>query len=333
MYVDYLSAVSPQTTSRAVRALLTRGSSKSVRVDNRYTEASGPHEVMLNIDGINIYTETMITCDEDLAGQIYVGREELKMRSIAHCAVFEEDAMHIGTEADVSAHVLDISGKKTQLLVLPDTGAVLSVIPIKTWKRMGFDKDDLIDSRIRLSAANKGAQRVLGRTPIIALNLGERSLWMSFLVVEKLDESDQFILGRDFIKNFDVTIDLSNAMFRIRNPERKYVIKPVNLRMAYENKAPVFLNRRVRLKANEATIVSLRMKNYNELSDNKQVCIVQNPNSQIAAVLGRSFSITKSGLCGSVLLNTLDIPITIRRGRKLGYALSRKFRIEMTENV
>ena len=84
VYVDYLSAVSPQTTSRAVRALLTRGSSKSVRVDNRYTEASGPHEVMLNIDGINIYTETMITCDEDLAGQIYVGREELKVRSIAH---------------------------------------------------------------------------------------------------------------------------------------------------------------------------------------------------------------------------------------------------------
>ena len=147
-------------------------------------------------------------------------------------------------------------------------------------ERMGFDKDDLMDSRIRLSAAIKGAQRVLGRTPIIALNLGERSLWMSFLVVEKLDESDQFILGRDFIRNFDVTIDLSNAMFRIRNPERKYVIKPVNLRMANENKAPVFLNRRVRLRANEATIVSLRMKNYNELSDNKQVCIVQNPKLQ-----------------------------------------------------
>ena len=75
VYADCLSTVSPQTTSRAVRALLTRGSSKSVRVDNRYTKAYGPHEVMLNIDGINIYTKTMITCDEDLARQIYVGRE------------------------------------------------------------------------------------------------------------------------------------------------------------------------------------------------------------------------------------------------------------------
>ena len=261
VYADYLSAISPQKTSRALRALLTRGGSKSVRIENRYTEAYGPHEVMLHIDGINIYTKTMITCDEDLAGQIYVGRVELKVRSIGHCAMLEEDAMHIGSEADVSAHVLDISGKKTQLSGLLDTRAVLSVIPIETWEQMGFDKDDLIDSRIRLSAANKGALRVLGRTPIRDLNLGERNLRMSFLVVENLDESDQFILGRDFIRHFDVTIDLNNAIFRIRNPERKYVVKPVNLLMTNENKAPVFLSRRVRLKANEAAIVSLRMKN------------------------------------------------------------------------
>ena len=173
--------------------------------------------------------------------------------------MLEEDAMQVGTEADVSAHKIDISGKKTQLRGLLDTGAVLSVMPIEFSLRRGFDKDDLIDSRIRLSAANKRALRVLGRTPIIALNLGERKLWMSFLVLENLDESDQFILGKDFIRNFDITIDLNNARFRIRNPERKYVIKPVNLIMANENKAPVFFSRRVRLKSNEAAIVSLWM--------------------------------------------------------------------------
>ena len=204
VYADYLSAISPQTTCRALRALLTRGGSKLVRIDKRYTEAYGPHEVMLDIDGINIYTKTMITYDEELAGKIYVGREELKVRSIGHCAMLKEDGMHIGTEADVSAHVLDISGKKIQLHRLMDTGAVLNVTPIEIWKTLGFQKDNLIDSRIRLSAANKGALRVLGRTPIIALNLGERNFWMSFLVVENLDESDQFILGRDLIRNFDV---------------------------------------------------------------------------------------------------------------------------------
>ena len=133
VYADYLSCISSQTTSRTLRALLTRGGSKSVRVDNRYTEAYGPHEVMLNIDGINIYTKTMITCDEDLIGQIYAGKEELKVRSIGLCAMLEEDAMHIGTEADVTGHVLDISGRKIQLRGLLDTGAVLSDLTNSFW--------------------------------------------------------------------------------------------------------------------------------------------------------------------------------------------------------
>ena len=68
---------------------------------------------MLNIDGINIYTKTMITCDEDLVGPIYVGREELKVRSIGHCRILEEDAMHLVTGADVSAHVCNIRPEDT----------------------------------------------------------------------------------------------------------------------------------------------------------------------------------------------------------------------------
>ena len=90
-------------------------------------------------------TQTLITCDEDLAGQIFVGREELKVGSVGHCAMLEEGAMHLRTGADVSAHVLDISEKNTQLRGLLDTCSVLRVIPIETWVKMGFDKDDLID--------------------------------------------------------------------------------------------------------------------------------------------------------------------------------------------
>ena len=65
---------------------------------------------------------------------------------------------------------------------------------------MGIDRSDLIPTNIRLAAANQGEIYVTGRTPIISLQLGGRHLWMSFLVVENLDESDQFILGRDFVR-------------------------------------------------------------------------------------------------------------------------------------
>ena len=105
-------------------------------------------------------------------------------------------------------------------------------------------------------------------------------------MAENLDESGQLILGRDFIRNFEVTIDLNNAMFGNREPGRKYVIQQVNLIIAKENKVPVFLSWRLRVKVNEAAIVSLRVKNFNEPSDNKEECIVPNPNSQTAAILG-----------------------------------------------
>ena len=70
--------------------------------------------------------------------------------------------------------------------------------------------------------------------------MGGRDLWMSFLVVEKLDDSDQFILGGDFVRNFDVMIDLDNGLTRIRNLDRKYVKKPINRMKTDENKVPIF---------------------------------------------------------------------------------------------
>ena len=62
VYADYLRTIRPQTPSRALSALLTRGGGKPIDIDNIHTEAC-----ILNIDGINIYTKPMMTCDEDLA--------------------------------------------------------------------------------------------------------------------------------------------------------------------------------------------------------------------------------------------------------------------------
>ena len=103
---------------------------------------------------------------------------------------------------------------------------------------------------------------------------------MSFLVVELLDDADQFILGRGFVGNFDVMIDLINGLIRIRNPDRKEVMKPVNRIITDENKVPFFLDRKVKLQPGQAVVAIFRMRNLNSLSDSKQVCLVSNPNRQ-----------------------------------------------------
>ena len=108
-----------------------------------------------------------------------------------------------------------------------------------------------------------------GRTPIISLQLGGRHLWMSFLAVENLDESNQFVLGRDFVCNFDVTIDLNDGLIRIKDPERKYEKKPLNKILINQAKVPIFLYREVKLKPNQAVVATFKMRNLNELSNDR----------------------------------------------------------------
>ena len=81
-------------------------------------------------------------------------------------------------------------------------------MPIKTWERMGFTMEDLVPTNLRLAAANLGAIYVDRRTPITVFHMGRRNLWMSFLVVENLGDSDQIILWRELVRNFDVMIEL-----------------------------------------------------------------------------------------------------------------------------
>ena len=50
-------------------------------------------------------------------------------------------------------------------------------------------------------------------------------------------------------------------------------------------------------------------------------------------ILGRSLSVTRNGLCVSVLLNTLDTTVSIQRRKKLGYALPMRTDYEETQNL
>ena len=108
---------------------------------------------------------------------------------------------------------------------------------------MGFTREDLIPTNLRLTAANRGATYVAGRTPITDLHMGGRNLWMSFLVVEHLDDWDQFILGRDFVKNAELKIYLNIRLIRIRNPDRTYIKGPVIRIKTDENKISFFKDR------------------------------------------------------------------------------------------
>ena len=100
---------------------------------------------------------------------------------------------------------------------------------------------------------------------------------MSFLVIENLEESDQLILGRDLVQNFDATIDLNDGFIRIKNPESKYEKKPVYKILLNQGNVPILLDRNVRLKLNKDEEFKRTTDKYNWLK------------SMSSIILGRSF--------------------------------------------
>ena len=88
------------------------------------------------------------------------------------------------------------------------------------------------------------------------------------------------------MRKFDVTIDLNDGLIRIKDPERKYEKKTVKKKILINQaKAPIFLDRKVRLKPNQAVTATFRMRHLNELSNNRQECLVPYPNTKSSAIL------------------------------------------------
>ena len=110
-------------------------------------------------------------------------------------------------------------------------------------------------------------------------------------------------------------------------------MKPVKKVLINQAKVQIFLHLKVRLKPNQAIKATFRIRNLTELSNNRQVCLVPNPNSESSPVLGRSFSLTRSGLCVSVFLNTQATTVTIQRRKKRGYALPINTDYQSSENL
>ena len=179
MYADYLREKDPKFDSEAVRALISIGRPRLMRVDGHYIDVYGSYPILMNVDGIKIYPKSQLFNASDQVDRTYIGLEELNVRRIEQNAILEPDAVGIGCEADLAADVVDVQGSQLSVKGLLETGAVVSVMPVSTWTDMGFDRSDLILTNIRLAAANQGAIYVAGRNPIISLHLGGRHPWMN----------------------------------------------------------------------------------------------------------------------------------------------------------
>ena len=107
--------------------LLTTRGPRLMRVDEHHIEFYGPYPILMNVDGIKIYMKAHVTNASDQVGRIYIGQEEVNVRRNGQNAMLEQDAVHIGCEADLAAQLLDVQGRQVSVKGRLDTGAGLSI--------------------------------------------------------------------------------------------------------------------------------------------------------------------------------------------------------------
>ena len=82
--------------------------------------------MILNVDGISVYTMTYVTKSNDQIGQIYLGQEELNVLRIGHVAMME--AAHL-----CSTKKTLLKGRIIGFSEVPQHGKILT----RHWKKVG----------------------------------------------------------------------------------------------------------------------------------------------------------------------------------------------------
>ncbi len=95
----------------------------------------GPFDVVLKMDFVEIKTIACVTLDEDLAGQIYLGKNELVLRAVNQGKLPAEAKLE--ADAVMTIQVSCTDGRLEPLRGMLDTGVGISVMSVSAFRRIG----------------------------------------------------------------------------------------------------------------------------------------------------------------------------------------------------
>ena len=137
-----------------------------------------------------------------------------------------------------------------------DTGAGVSVMSAAAWEQLGAPV--LKPWTVPITTANDQPIGVLGITSELDLRLNELNLPVAFIVVDHLGEDD-FLLGRTFIRDFDVLIDLSQNKILVRDPGRHRKFRRKEVIGNYSERMKLIVETGTVLKSKEVTLCRLKL--------------------------------------------------------------------------
>ena len=206
-----------------------------------------------------------------------------------------------------------------------DTGAGISVMSVSAWRRIGSPTLSPWTTAIKM--ANDAPSNVFGTTGPLLVRMAGLDLRFEFVVVEDLGEDD-FLLGRTFIRELDVLIDLRENKITIRDLHARRKLCRKETMGSFNERVKLVLDSSAVLAPGQVTLCELKfIQAEAKFKDDQHMCVIPLKDLRRKAVCmsaGRTLALTKSGRLAVRMLNPTDREMVLRKGQKVAYALPAK---------
>ena len=155
---------------------------------------------------------------------LYLGRQELRCYSIG-----VQDAQG-EAQIDERASLVVAFGTPLQkpipLFGMIDTGSGVSILSLSAYKKIASQHMlSLSPYDVELFAANGKNITTVGIAEDVNFQLGGYTLKTNFVVIADHIGSEDFLLGRNFLRTYNVLVDLTAMKVTIRDPKTPRIFK------------------------------------------------------------------------------------------------------------
>ena len=186
-----------------------------------------PVPIAITIDGVDMKFDAIVVLEGHFPQGLYMGRQELRCYNIG-----VQDA-HGEAQIDERASLVVAFGTTLQkpipLFGMIDTGSGVSILSLSAYKKIAPQHElNLSPYDLELFAANGKTITTVGIAEDVSFQLGGHTLKTNFVVIADHIGSEDFLLGRNFLRTYNVLVDLAAMKVTIRNPKTPRIFKAVH---------------------------------------------------------------------------------------------------------
>ena len=186
-----------------------------------------PVPIAITVDGVDMRFDAIVVLEGHFPQGLYLGRQELRCYNIG-----VQDAQG-EAQIDERASLVVAFGtplqKSIPLFGMIDTGSGVSILSLSAYKKITSPHElNLSPYDIELFAANGKSITTVGIAEDVSFQLGGYTLKTNFVVIADHIGSEDFLLGRNFLRTYNVLVDLTAMKVTIRDPKTPRIFKAVH---------------------------------------------------------------------------------------------------------